>query len=75
MSDAPAGWLDALSRCERGRDLLTQRLLEASAAVSVWQAGAAPAEESDRLATLAHDLDAEGRRQMEAAREVVELLA
>jgi len=40
LADAPPGWLDALNRCERGRDLLTQRLLEASAALSGWQASA-----------------------------------
>src|SRR5256885_14356564 len=43
LLDAPADWLDALNRCERGRDLLTQRLLEASAAVSGWPAGAGAA--------------------------------
>jgi len=75
LLDAPADWLDALNRCERGRDLLTQRLLEASAALSGWQAGAAPAGDADQLGDLARELDAEGRRQAEAAREVVELLA
>jgi len=45
------------------RDLLTQRLLEASAALSGW------------LAALVRDLGEEGRRQEEAAREVAELLA
>ena len=75
MLDAPADWLDALNRCERGRDLLTQRLLEASAALSGWQARTAPAEDADQLGELARELDAEGRRQAEAAREVVELLA
>ncbi len=68
------GWLDALSRCERGRDLLTQRLLEASAALSGWQARAAQPEDPDALTELARDLDEEGRRQEAAAREVAELL-
>jgi hypothetical protein len=76
--NAPAGWLDALSRCERGRDLLTQRLLEVSAALSGWQArtavGEGDAEGGQGLAHLARGLDEEGRRQAEAAQEVEELL-
>jgi hypothetical protein len=72
---APPGWLDALSRCERGRDLLTQRLLEASAALSSWQARAVVAEGTDTLAELVRDMSDEGRRQEAAAREVAELLA
>ncbi len=75
LADAPPGWLDALSRCERGRDLLTQRLLEASAALSRWQAGSAQAEGTDTLAELVQDLGEEGRRQEAAARAVAELLA
>ncbi|MGH7671560.1 MAG: hypothetical protein ACREMC_01575, partial [Gemmatimonadales bacterium] len=75
LMDAPAGWLEALSRCERGRDLLTQRLLEASAALSGWQARAVEAEGAATLAELARDLGEEGRRQEAAAREVAELLA
>jgi len=75
LADAPPGWLDALNRCERGRDLLTQRLLEASAALSSWRAGAAGADGSETLAELARDLEDEGRRQEQAAREVAELLA
>ncbi|MGH7546955.1 MAG: hypothetical protein ACREMM_02115, partial [Gemmatimonadales bacterium] len=76
LTHAPAGWLDALSRCERGRDLLTQRLLEASAALSAWQARAVDGEGevADTLAELARDLGEEGRRQEAAAREVAELL-
>jgi hypothetical protein len=72
LSDPPAGWLDALGRCEHGRDLLTQRLLEASAALSGWRAA-----ESDAasLAELAKDLSEEGQRQADATREVAELLA
>ncbi len=74
LADASPAWLDALSRCERGRDLLTQRLLEASAALSSWQAGAAAAEGTEALAELARDLGEEGRRQEAAASEVAELL-
>jgi hypothetical protein len=75
LADAPPGWLDALSRCERGRDLLTQRLLEASAALSGWQAATVAGERAETLAALVRDLGEEGRRQEEAAREVAELLA
>ena len=75
LADASPGWLDALSRCERGRDLLTQRLLEASAALSSWQAGAVEAEGADTLAELVRDMSEEGRRQEAAAREVAALLA
>jgi hypothetical protein len=75
LADASAKWLDALSRCEQGRDLLTQRLLEASAALSGWQARVLEGEGTDTLADLTRDLDAEGRRQEAAAREVAALLA
>jgi len=72
LLDPPSGWLDALGRCERGRDLLTQRLLEASAALSSWQASES---RGDVLAELARDLSDEGQRQAAAAREVAALLA
>jgi len=75
LADAPPGWLDALSRCERGRDLLTQRLLEASAALSGWQAATVEGEGAQTLAVLVRDMGEEGRRQEAAAREVAELLA
>jgi hypothetical protein len=75
LADAPPGWLDALSRCERGRDLLTQRLLEASAALSGRQAATVAGEGAETLAALVRDLGEEGRRQEEAAQEVAELLA
>jgi len=75
LADAPPNWLDALSRCEQGRDLLTQRLLEASAALSGWQARVLEGEGTDTLADLTRDLDAEGRRQEAAAREVAAFLA
>ncbi len=75
LADAPPGWLDALSRCERGRDLLTQRLLEASAALSRWQAGAVAADGTESLAELVRDMGEEGCRQEAAAREVAALLA
>ncbi|HMC33720.1 MAG TPA: hypothetical protein VKH65_04910, partial [Myxococcales bacterium] len=37
-SEQSPRWRDALERCRRGRDLLTQRLEDASAALSRWQA-------------------------------------
>ncbi len=74
LTDAPAPWLDALSRCEQGRDRLTQRLLEASAALSGWQVRGVEGEEGDALAALTRELDDEGRRQEAAAREVADLL-
>jgi hypothetical protein len=77
MSEPPAAWLDALTRCERGRDALGQRLLEAVAALSgaygIRALRSASSEEA--LATLTRDLDAEGRLQAEAAREVEAMLA
>jgi hypothetical protein len=75
VADAPLAWLDALTRCERGRDLLTQRLLEASAALSSWQAATVGGEGAETLAALVRDMGEEGRRQEAAAREVAELLA
>ena len=73
---ATAGGIDALARCEHGRDLLVQRLLEATATVSRLSGDAAlrvGAPEA-ALAVAARDLDDEGRIQAEAAREVAELL-
>jgi Protein kinase domain len=75
LTDAPPGWLEALSRCERGRDLLTQRLLEASAALSRRQAATVEGEGAETLTALVRDMGEEGRRQEAAAREVAELLA
>jgi Protein kinase domain len=71
------GGLDALARCERGRDALVQRLLDATASLSrlAGDAAALTAGEDSPLASLARDLDAEGRLQAEAAREVETLLA
>ncbi|HEY6061246.1 MAG TPA: serine/threonine-protein kinase, partial [Gemmatimonadales bacterium] len=76
-ADPPATWLDALTRCERGRDALVQRLLEAIAALSGASGERAlrAASSGESLATLTRDLDEEGRLQAEAAREVEALLA
>jgi hypothetical protein len=79
--DAQAGvpnssprWRDALPRCQRGRDLLTERLQDASAALSRWQA-AQGAGVSESLGRLARELNEESRYQKEAAQEVEALLA
>lgn len=65
-------WRDAFERCRRGRDLLTQRLQDASAALSRWQAAQGSGE---NLAKLARELNDESRYQQEAAHEVEALLA
>ncbi|HEX4628585.1 MAG TPA: serine/threonine-protein kinase [Gemmatimonadales bacterium] len=71
----PAGWLDALSRCEQGRDLLTQRLLETSAALSHWQATTrGTSSGDDDLTDLTRALNDEAQIQTAAAREVAGLL-
>jgi predicted Ser/Thr protein kinase len=71
----PAGWLDALSHCEQGRDLLTQRLLETSAALSHWQAIAPrPSAGDEELADLTRALSEEAQIQTAATREIAELL-
>jgi hypothetical protein len=72
-----AGGLDAVAQCERGRDALVQRLLNATASLSRFAGNAAShaADPGAPLAILAGELDAEGRAQAEAAREVEALLA
>jgi hypothetical protein len=65
---------DALERCRRGRDLLTQRLQDASAALGRWQA-ARGVGVGESLGTLARELNDESRYQQEAAHEVEALLA
>jgi protein kinase-like protein len=76
-AEPSAAWLDALSRCERGRDALGQRLLEAIAALSGVDGERAlrAASPGETLAALTRDLVAEGRLQAEAAREVEALLS
>jgi hypothetical protein len=67
-------WREAFERCRRGRDLLTQRLQDASAALSRWQA-AQGVGVGESLGTLARELNEESHYQQEAAREVEALLA
>lgn len=66
-------WRDAFERCERGSALLTQRLQDASAALSRWQA-AQGIGVGESLGKLARELNDEIRYQQEAAREVEALL-
>jgi len=73
-SEQSPRWRDAFERCRRGRDLLTQRLEDASAALSHWQA-AQGAGVGESLGNLARELDEESRYQQEAAHEVEALLA
>jgi hypothetical protein len=65
---------DAFERCKRGRDLLTQRLEDAGAALSHWQA-VQGTEVGEGLGRLARELNEESRYQQEAAHEVEALLA
>jgi len=74
LVDQSARWRDAFERCRRGRDLLTQRLQDASAALSRWQA-AQGAGVGESLGRLARELNEESRYQQEAAHEVEALLA
>jgi hypothetical protein len=67
-------WHDAFERCKQGRDLLTQRLEEAIAALGRWQA-AQGVGVAESLGTLARELNEESRYQQEAAHEVEALLA
>lgn len=72
--DQSPRWLDAYDRCRRGRDLLTQRLQDASAALSRWQAVQGTAV-GESLGKLARELNEESRYQQESAREVEALLS
>jgi hypothetical protein len=66
-----ARWSDALERCERGSALLSQRLEDASVALSRWQAAQGAGES---LGALARELNDESRYQQEATHEVEALL-
>ncbi len=74
LPDHSSRWRDAFERCKRGRDLLTQRLQEASLALSRWQA-AQGIGVGESLGVLARELNEESRYQQEAAHEVEALLA
>jgi predicted Ser/Thr protein kinase len=68
--------LDALSRCERTRDALVQRLLEAMTAVARLRTQHAElaGESEPTLAELTRELQAEAQAQAAAAREIAALL-
>lgn len=71
----PAGWMDALARCERARDALVQRLLEAMTVLGQLQGQAADLEAarsglSDSIAELRTEADARSA----AAEEIAALL-
>lgn len=74
---APADWLDALSRSERARDALVQRLLEAMAVLGRLQGQAtfAIAAGDGALAEASRELRGEAEAQAAAARELELLLA
>lgn len=61
-----------VERCRRGKELLVQRLQDASVALSRWQAAQ---NNGERLGELARELSEESRYQQEAAHEVEALLA
>lgn len=71
-----ADGLDALARCEQGRDALVQRLLETTATLSrmTGEAALQAALPDSPLAAAARELAEEGRLQADAAREVEALL-
>jgi hypothetical protein len=75
LTSRPQG-LDALARCEQGRDALVQRLLETTATLSRMTGDAAlqAALPDSPLAAAARELAEEGRLQADAAREVEGLL-
>ena len=73
----PSGWLDALARCERTRDALVQRLLEAMTVLGKLQSQSAELADANdpTLPDLTRELQDEARAQSEAAKEIETLLA
>jgi serine/threonine protein kinase len=76
LAGSSAGWLDALARCERTRDALVQRLLEAMTVVGRLQSQRVElASETDpSLAELTRELVSESKAQSAAAEEIERLL-
>jgi hypothetical protein len=76
LATLPDGWLDTLARCERTRDALVQRLLEAMTVAGRLQGqqAAFAAASDDSLADLTRELRLEGEAQGAAAREVAALI-
>jgi serine/threonine protein kinase len=77
FATVPAGWLDGLARCERTRDALVQRLLEAMTVLGKLQSQSAELTDvgDPTLPDLTRELQAEAEAQSEAAKEVEALLA
>jgi hypothetical protein len=77
LATHPDGWLDTLARCERTRDALVQRLLEAMTVVGRLQGqqAALAAESDETLADLTRELRREAEAQSAAAKEMAELFA
>ena len=77
LAARPEGWLDTLARCERTRDALVQRLLEAMTVVGRLQGqqAALAAESDDTLAELTRELKVEAEAQALAAKEMSELMS
>jgi hypothetical protein len=77
LAARPEGWLDTLARCERTRDALVQRLLEAMTVVGRLQGqqAALAAESDDTLGELTRELKVEAETQAAAAKEMRELMS
>ena len=75
LAARPSGSLDALARCERARDALVQRLLEAMTVLGQLQGQTADlgAEESELASSIA-ELRAESKAREAAAEEMAQLL-
>ncbi len=72
LASQPAGWLDALRRCERSRDALVQRLLEAMTVLGQLQGqsvdlGLAQSELAASIAELRTEADAHAAAAAEMA--------
>jgi len=75
LAARPSGSMDALARCERARDALVQRLLEAMTVLGQLQGQTADlgAEESELASSIA-ELRAEAGARAAAAEEIAQLL-
>jgi hypothetical protein len=73
FASLPEGWVDTLSRCERTRDALVQRLLEAMTVVGQLQTQSAEAA-APTLAELTRQLRGEAELQATAAEEITRFL-
>jgi hypothetical protein len=75
LATRPSGSLDALARCERARDALVQRLLEAMTVLGQLQGQTADlAAEEAELASSTAELRAESQARAAAAEEMAQLL-